>query len=133
MPGFEDGGVEAITSLGCWPPLLLVKQLPAGMAGQKSFYHLAILLGMHGAGGIDQTPGWLQQGRQAFEQPLLLIGQFGDAVGLDSPAGIGMAGQRSQPRARGIHQNAIKVTAPLGPYFEQVGGVGRKHLHAHHA
>ena len=44
-----------------------------------------------------------------------------------------MAGQGSQPRARRIHQNSIKVTAPLGPYFEQVGGVGRKHLQADHA
>ena len=59
MPGFEDGGVEAITSLGCRPPLLLVNQLPAGMACQKSCYHLGILLGMHGAGGIDQAPSGL--------------------------------------------------------------------------
>jgi hypothetical protein len=103
------------------------------MASQKSIYYVAILLGMHGAGGIDQAPSGLQQGRQAFEQPLLLIGQFGNGVGLDSPAGIGMAGQGSQPRARGIHQNSIKVTVPLGPYFEQVGGVGRKHLQADHA
>jgi hypothetical protein len=97
MPGLQDGGVEAITSLGCRPPLLLVKQLPAGMAGEKSCYHFAILLGMHGAGGIDQASSGLQQGRQAFEQPLLLIGQVGNGVGLDSPAGIGMAGQGSQP------------------------------------
>ena len=74
MLWFQDGGVKAITSLGCWPPLLLVNQLPAGMAGKKSCYHLAILLGMHGAGGVDQAPSGLQQGRQAFEQPLLLLG-----------------------------------------------------------
>ena len=84
------------------------------MARQEGGDQLAVFARVHGAGGVHQPAAGPEQGRQALQQLALQHHQPVDRGGPNPPAGIGMAGQGAQARARGIHQDPVKPALPPG-------------------
>ena len=124
--GRETGGIEAIAPALPRPPLLLLLQLPGGMARKEGVDPAAVLVGMHRAGGIHQTPTRTQQRGERLEQTALHQHEFIDQVWGDPPAGIGMARQGAQAGTGGIEQDGVEVAHPVGTQGDQIAGIGSK-------
>ena len=66
------------------------------------------------AGRIDERAAGRERSRSASQYASLKIGEARWVLRILSPAGVGTRGERSQVRARRIHENAIVATAEVG-------------------
>ena len=84
----------------------------------------AVLRRMDCASRVHQTPTRSEQGQHRRQQLRLQRQQLLHRGRRHAPTGIGVTGQRPQPRARNIEQDALKETTPLGLLPKEVGRIG---------
>ena len=78
---------------------------------------------MNGAGGVHQHPLGSQQRQKPVQESLLLGQKATNGLGRHPPAGIGVTGQGSQPRAGGIDQDPLEGFTPLGALLQKIGSI----------
>src|SRR5712691_1807222 len=59
------------------------------------------------AGGVNEPPAGFQETRSALEDERLFLLELDDALRRMPPFKVGIAAQRPEPAARGVHQHAI--------------------------
>ena len=70
------------------------------------------------------TPWGANNGKKSVQESLLLGQKTTNGLGRHPPAGIGVTGQGSQPRAGGIDQDPLEGFTPLGALLQKIGGIG---------
>ena len=105
------------------PELVFLLQTQRWVTLQQRLDLCVILIRMNGAGGVYQRSFGSQQRQKSIQKGLLLGQKATDGLRRHPPTGIGVTGEGSKPRTRGIYQNPLKGFTPLGVLLQKIGGI----------
>jgi hypothetical protein len=102
-----------------------------GVVGREPRIDAGGLGAREGAHAVDQQTAGADQWDGGAHQAPLEVGEAGDVVGLEAPAGVGSAPQDAEARARRVHEHPVEAPRPprcLEPVGDDGGDVVRAEL-----